>query len=264
VVISSAEVRRYVLDEGTGHPVLFLHGLGGSWRDWEPQLDTFSADFRVVVPEHRGHGRSDRPLGRYSTALFARDVARLCHLLAIEHSYVVGLSMGGMVAQHLALESPGLVDALVIADTSARVDPAVRPLLLGAVPTIRQDGMGLVQELSRSMAEAADYGTRADLMRNNLREASGNDPYAYSNALIALVEHDLLEQLPSLRVPTLILRGEHDPLAGQEGIQELAKAIDSSESVTISDAGHLANIDQPEHFDQAVRGFLERHRCPRS
>lgn len=254
-------IRLNVLDEGHGHPILFLHGLGGSWRDWEPQLDTFSTDFRVVVPEHRGHGRSDRPLGRYSTAHFADDVARLCDVLAIRHAFVVGLSMGGMIAQHLALDNPGLVDALVLADTSARVDPAMQPVLLAAVPTIRQDGMGLVHELSKSMAEGATYGARPDLMRNNLREASGNDPYCYANSVVALVEHDVSGRLPSLDVPTLVLRGEHDPLASGEGMDELVTAIPGAASLTIPDAGHVANLDQPERFDRAVLDFIQRHPC---
>ncbi|MGH7747469.1 MAG: alpha/beta fold hydrolase, partial [Candidatus Dormibacteria bacterium] len=77
-------IRLNVLDEGSGHPVLFLHGLGGSWRDWEPQLDSFSKRHRVIVPEHRGHGRSDRPLGEYSIARFAADIHTLCDVLSID------------------------------------------------------------------------------------------------------------------------------------------------------------------------------------
>jgi 3-oxoadipate enol-lactonase len=263
MLVDVGGVRLNVLDEGTGHPVVFLHGLGGSWRDWEPQLDTFSSEFRVVVPEHRGHGRSDRPLGRYSMARFAEDVAGLCRALGIDHSYLVGLSMGGMIAQEVALEHPGLVDAVVLADTSGRIDPAVKPMLLGAVPMIRQDGMGLVQELGKSMAEAVAYGTRPDLIRNNLREASGNDPYTYANSVLALVAHDVVDRLPSLRVPTLVLRGEHDPLVGSEGMDELAAAIAGSESATVAGAGHLVNLDQPGRFDAVVLDFLERNRCQR-
>ncbi len=261
MLIDVGGIRLNVLDEGSGHAVLFLHGLGGSWRDWEPQLDSFSSDFRVVVPELRGHGRSDRPLGRYSMAGFADDVARLCEGLGIGHAFVVGLSMGGMVAQHLALDHPELVDTLVLADTSARIDEVVQPGLLGAVPTIRQDGMGLVLELSKSMAATATCSARPDLLRNNLREASGNDPYVYANCLIALVEHDVLDRLPSLDVPTLVLRGEHDPLADGRGMDELAGAIPRSQSLTIPEAGHLVNLDQPERFDEAVRDFFKRHPC---
>jgi 3-oxoadipate enol-lactonase len=261
VLIDVGGIRLNVLDEGTGHPVLFLHGLGGSWRDWEPQLDTFSSDYRVVVPEHRGHGRSDRPLGRYSTARFADDVALLCEGLGIGHAFVVGLSMGGMIGQHLALEHPHLVDALVLADTSARVDPGVQSMLVAAVPTIRQDGMGLVHDLSKSMSQNAAYGARPDLLRNNLREASGNDPYSYANSLIALVEHDVRDRLPSLNIPTLVLRGEHDPLASGDGMDELVGAIPNSKSLIIPEAGHLSNLDQPERFDEAVRDFFRRHPC---
>ena len=265
MLIDIEGIRLNVLDEGAGHPVLFLHGLGGSWRDWEPQLDSFSRQYRVIVPEHRGHGRSDRPLGRYSIARFAVDMAMLCGRLDIDHCYVVGLSMGGMIAQHLGLIHPELVDALVLADTSGSVDSSTGELLRAAVAGIRQDGMAIVQTLAESaMGNAAGaFGMRPDLIRNNLRESSGNDPYAYANALLALTEHDLSDQLGMLRVPTLVLRGEHDPLAGAEGTVELAEAIPGAQLVTIAAAGHLANLDQPDEFDRLVKEFFTRHPCPR-
>jgi 3-oxoadipate enol-lactonase len=257
-------IRLNVLDEGTGHPVLFLHGLGGSWRDWEPQLDSFSGQFRVIVPEHRGHGRSDRPLGRYSMARFAADMDMLCRTLEIDHCYVVGLSMGGMIAQHLALARPDLVDALVLADTTGSVDSSTGELLRGAVGGIRQNGMAIVQILAESsMGDASSaVGMRPDLIRNNLRESSGNDPYAYANALWALTEHDLTGQLAMLRAPTLVLRGEHDPLVGEEGAVALAEAIPGAQLVTVAAAGHLVNLDQPDEFDRLVKEFFTRHPCP--
>jgi pimeloyl-ACP methyl ester carboxylesterase len=152
-------VRLNVLNEGSGHPVLFLHGLGGCWRDWEPQLDSFSEEFRVIVPEHRGHGRSDRPLGHYSMSRFAADIRTVCGLLDIDHTYVVGLSMGGMIAQWLALDYPELVDALVLADTVGRMDSPTQELLRGTVPTIRQDGLGIVQMRSPSACVPIWFGT---------------------------------------------------------------------------------------------------------
>jgi 3-oxoadipate enol-lactonase len=263
VLIDIDGIRLNVLDEGTGHPVLFLHGLGGSWRDWEPQLDSFSRQYRVIVPEHRGHGRSDRPLGRYSIARFAADVDMLCRRLDIDHCYVVGLSMGGMIAQHLGLARPELVDALVLADTSASVDSSTGELLRGVVAGIRQDGMAIVQTLAESLMGNAlsAVGLRPDLVRNNLRESSGNDPYAYANALWALTEHDLSDQLAMLRPPTLVLRGEHDPLVDEKGMVELAEAIPSAEFVTVAAAGHLVNLDQPDEFDRLVKEFFARHPC---
>ncbi len=253
-------IRLNVIEEGAGHPVLFLHGLGGSWRDWEPQLDSFSGHWRAIVPEHRGHGRSDRPLGRYSMARFAADIDRLCRVLDIDHCFVVGLSMGGMIAQHLALTRPDLVDALVLADTSASVDSSSAELLRSVVAGIRQDGMAVVQTLAEaSMRNASSaVGIRPELIRNNLRESSGNDPYAYASALWALTEHDLSDQLAMLRAPTLVLRGEHDPLVSENAAVELTAAIPGAQMVTIPAAGHLVNLDQPAEFDRLVTDFFTR------
>ncbi len=252
-----------VIDEGTGHPVLFLHGLGGCWRDWEPQLETLTANFRCVVPEFRGHGRSDRPLGRYSTALFADDVAGLCSELGLSHAYVVGLSMGGMVAQTLAVEHPGLVDGLVLADTTSHVGADAADALRGALPLIREQGMALVQAFAASAmaADEALSGGSPTIRRNNLRESSGNDPLAYASSLQALIEHPELEGLGHLQVPTLVLRGEHDVLAGEDGARELADAIPGAEFAVIPGAGHLANLDQPARFDALCQDFVARHPC---
>ena len=105
-------VRLNVLDEGTGQAVVFLHGLGGCWHDWEPQVETWRTDHRVIVIEHRGHGRSDRAPGPYSTDVFAADALAVLRHLGVDHAHVVGLSMGGMIAHKLAVAAPDVVDTL--------------------------------------------------------------------------------------------------------------------------------------------------------
>ena len=254
-------IRINVIDEGTGHPVLFLHGLGGCWRDWEPRLNTISSEYRCVVPEHRGHGRSDRPLGRYSVARFASDAAALCEVLGISHTYVVGLSMGGMIGQTLATDHPELVEALVLADTTSHVAADAAEALRAAVPLIREEGMALVQSFAEATAASGTSASPSPLLRNNVRESSGNDPWAYASSLLALIEHQAPEGLHHMKVPTLVVRGEHDGLAGQDGAQELADAIPGAELEVIEGAGHLSNLDQPERFDRLVTEFLVRHPC---
>src|SRR5215203_4703999 len=106
-----------VIDEGEGAAVLFLHGLGGCWRDWAPQVDSLSDRYRVIVVEHRGHGRSEATGGRFTTGLFADDAVALCRQIGVPRAHAVGLSMGGLIAQAVALAHPGFVDALVLCGT---------------------------------------------------------------------------------------------------------------------------------------------------
>ena len=143
-------VRLNVLDEGTGQAIVFLHGLGGCWRDWEPQVESWRTDHRVLVIEHRGHGRSDRVPGPYSTDQFAVDALAACRHLGVDHAYVVGLSMGGMIAQKMALADPGFVDALVLCDTFLRTGSAGVAGLRMAAGLVRAEGLGALATLMRS------------------------------------------------------------------------------------------------------------------
>lgn len=113
--------RLHVSGQASGHPILFLHGMGCDGTDWEPQFDAFGDRFRVVAIDHRGHGRSDRDVGEgYSIAGFAADALRVMDLLDIDMAHVVGLSMGGMIAQQLAITAPERVCSLSLMDTFSK------------------------------------------------------------------------------------------------------------------------------------------------
>ena len=102
------DIRLYYEDFGEGEPLLFIHGLGSSTRDWENQVRYFSDRYRVVVPDLRGHGNSEKPPGPYSIPLFADDIAELITTLDLAPTHVVGLSLGGFVASQLAVERAGV------------------------------------------------------------------------------------------------------------------------------------------------------------
>ncbi|HEX8803664.1 MAG TPA: alpha/beta fold hydrolase [Acidimicrobiales bacterium] len=260
-------VRINVLDEGEGHPVLFLHGLGGCWRDWEPQLDRLADRYRCVAIEHRGHGRSEATTGRYSTALFAADAVAVCRDLGIEHAHVVGLSMGGLVAQHVALAAPDLVDALVLCDTGAWMPPPMAAALLGIAAEVQEKGFadsrGVVTTSALAWAEHT-LAHHPELVRSNQRETEGTDPDVWANAARAVTEHDTRADLPAITAPTLLVWGEEDRLIPVEpAATQLRDGLPASELVVVPDAGHLVNLEQPEAFDRALTAFLDAHPCGR-
>lgn len=253
-------VRLNVLDEGEGPVVLFLHGLGGCWRDWAPQLDALRDRYRCIVVEHRGHGRSEATTGAYSTRLFAADAVRLCELLGVERAHVVGLSMGGMIAQHVAIEAPELVDHLVLADT-ATVMPALvvdgfKDYARGVRDNGHEDSHGVVPEFSPAWSQHV-LAKNPQVVRDNSRETEGTDPEVWFRSAIAVADHDTSDRLGDITAPTLLVWGAEDLLVPADLLAPpLLEGIVGSRLVRLPDAGHLCNLDQPEAFNDLVTGFL--------
>jgi len=251
-----------VIDEGEGDTILFLHGLGGSWRDWTPQVDDFRDTHRVVVVEHRGHGRShlgDEPL---STARFAADALDVCRGLGVDRAHVVGLSMGGLIAQQVALTAPpGFVDTLTLCDTGAYMPERMGAVLLAMAEGVRAAGgmpvtRGVVPADDPAWARAT-LADHPETYRDSQREAQGNDPEAWARAARAVAEHDTRADLGRITVPTLLVYGEEDRLIRPDKASPpLLAGLPDVEMLIVPDAGHLVNLEQVTVFDAALRRFF--------
>lgn len=250
-----------MLDEGEGPTVLFLHGLGGTWRDWEPQLDDLSADHRCIVVEHRGHGRSEATRGELTTRLFARDAAAVCAELGVERTHVVGLSMGGMIAQWLTIDHPELVESLTVADSGAYMPSAAAEFLAAWAVSVRDDGMtdsrGVVPEQSPAWSDVT-LRERSHIARNNMREAESMDPDVWARAALAVARHDTRALLGQITAPVLLVYGADDRLVSVDNAEPLQKGIPHAELHVLLDAGHTCNLEQPEAFDALLRDFWRR------
>jgi 3-oxoadipate enol-lactonase len=257
-------IKLNVVEEGDGHPLLFLHGLGGSWRDWEPQLDTLSDRYRCIAIDHRGHGRSERTGGSFSIELFARDAAAVLGALGIDHAYVCGLSMGGMIAQALSLDHPHLVDAVVLADTAARTDPAMGQMMAAAAEMVRSQGLeqtvAMYEPLTWSEATRTE---RPKVVRDFRRDFGGNDPECFAKSMAAIAAMDHVPRLSGLKPPALVVWGEHDGLTPREHTDVLVEAIGGAELVQIDGAAHMTNVEDPRAFNEAITAFFDRHHCTR-
>jgi pimeloyl-ACP methyl ester carboxylesterase len=252
-----------VIDEGSGPAVLFLHGLGGCWRDWAPQVDSLSDRYRVIVVEHRGHGRSEATGGHVDTGLFAADAVAVCRQIGVTRAHVVGLSMGGLIAQVVAIDHPELVDTLVLCDTGARLGGPAAEVFRAMVDQVRDDGFpdshGLVTSSSAAWS-ARTLAERPGVVRDNQRETEGTDPQAWAKAARAVLAHDRRHDLHRVTAPTLVLYGAEDGLIPADVASPgLLRRLPNAELVVIPDAGHLPNLEQPEAFDAAITGWFERH-----
>jgi 3-oxoadipate enol-lactonase len=251
------------LDEGRGDPaVLFVHGFPFRASMWEPQLPVVvGAGRRALAPDLPGFGDSDVPADRssYSIDRYADLVAALAGDLGLGRVVLVGLSMGGYVALAVARRHPGVLAGLVLADTrpdpdtpegrQGRTDQQARVTEAGQVAPF-VDGL-----LDRILAEG---GSRRAEVRARLGEMMRNTaPAGWVGALEAMKQRsDQTDLLPQVAVPALVVVGESDALAPLEVAEGMAKAIPGARLEVVPDAGHVANLENPEAFNRALAGFL--------
>jgi 3-oxoadipate enol-lactonase len=247
---------------GQGPLVVFLHGIGGHRRNWAAQLAHFSRRCCALAWDARGYGDSDDSPQPLTFGDFAEDLRRLLDHLGVARAHLVGLSMGGMIAQDFAARYPQRVATLALVDTSAGLGAAsaavreeflarrLRPLEQGLTPA--DIAPAVVEVLvARNAPEAVRAMMRASMAA--LRVES------YKQALQAIVTTDFRAVLPRISVPTLVIVGEEDAVTPPAEAEFLAEHIPGAELVTIPGAGHLTNLEAPETFNTILEAFLDRH-----
>jgi pimeloyl-ACP methyl ester carboxylesterase len=243
---------------GQGDPIVFIHGLGSSTRDWEYQIEYFSKRYQIVIFDIRGHGKSDKPAGPYSIHLFARDTAELIKALDIVPSHVVGISLGGMIALQLAANEPELVRSLVVVNSGSEM--VVRTMkerlaVLQRFIIVRLLGMRKMGEVLGDRLFPKQE--QRELRRTFADRWAENDPRAYREALRAIIGWSLTEQLHRIECPTLVVAAEDD-YTPMEAKMPLVNGIKQAELVVIENSRHGTPVDQPEEFNKVLSTFLER------
>jgi pimeloyl-ACP methyl ester carboxylesterase len=243
---------------GRGAPLVLISGLGGKGTSWRPFLQAAASQFSVITHDVRGAGETAPLDGPISIRDLARDVARLLDHLGLERAPVMGRSMGGMIAQELALLAPERVEKLVLVSTSGRVDPHLAAVFrhwaqmaeAGVPASIRHRESMLWCLGSAAMRNAA-------LVEPYLRaKLTGDRPRDYAHQARACAAHDALDRLAGLDVPTLIVAGTDDRLTPTPHAESLAKKIPAAQLAFISEAGHMAYLEAPDAFAREVMRFL--------
>lgn len=250
----------YTLDGPEGAPVVALsHSLATTLAMWDPQMPALTARYRVLRYDTRGHGGTEAPAGAYSLDLLADDAAALLRALGIARTHWVGLSMGGMIGQTLALKRSGLVASLALCDTSSRVPPEARPTWADRIRTAETQGMEpLVEPTIGRWFTPGFVASRPDTVEPVRAMIRGTSPRGYVGCCHAISALDLTDRLGAIAVPTVVVVGEEDqgtPVAASRAIQE---RIPGAELVVLKSASHLSNVEQPEAFTSVLTSFLAR------
>jgi pimeloyl-ACP methyl ester carboxylesterase len=248
-------IRLYYEIHGAGQPLVLIHGLGSSTRDWEAQVPEFSQSYHVITFDLRGHGQSDKPTGPYHVAMFAADLADLLQTLGIGAAHVVGLSLGGAVAFQFALDYPERVKTLTIVNSAPTLgDPAyAQQEIERRIGIVRQLGMrAMGQALSANLFPGPE---QASLRETFVERWAENDPEAYIHATRSMLGWDVTDRLSALRCPTLVIAADQDysPIDVKEAY---VKLIPDAQLVVIADAHHAVPMEQPEQFNTVLRRFM--------
>ena len=241
--------------EGDGPAVLFLHGLGGSHDDWFRQLPAFATHYRVIAPDLRGFGASERQ-EPFTIQQHARDAAALLEALGAPRAHVVGLSMGGAVATELALSRPELVAGLVLANTAPEFELRTwqrRYMGFSRLLLALLLGVGGVARLFGKAVLPAPHHERLRLRL--LERASHTSRWVYIASLRALTRWSAEDRLDRILAPTLVIGAEHDYTDIHEKRRWAAK-IPDARVVMIPGSRHRSELDSPDTFNAVVQEFL--------
>lgn len=261
-------VRLHVVEQGApaGDPVLWLQGLNAPASAWAVQLAHFSQGHRNVAPDARGVGQSDAPEGPYTTRQMAGDALCVLDALRVERAHVVGLSLGGAVAQELALLHPERVRSVALLATFAAQDPRGRGLLEAwralyplatTAPSLREAWEKQAYAwLFTDRYWRNEAGIRAAL--RFAREQPMQKVEGFLGQVDAALSHDARDRLPQLRLPTAVVHGALDQLSPLANAEELGRLIPQTEVTIVPEVGHAVNLEAQRVVNTALRRLWTR------
>ena len=242
-------------------PIVLVHGLGYARWGWEPVVDRLAEHRRVILFDNRGIGDSDVPEGPYTSAQMAGDVAAVVDATGADRVQLVGASLGGMIAQHVALARPDLVDRLVLVATTAggavaHPLPGATQQLLARMPTM--DPTEALQAAVDNALGAVAGDRRRALVERSMghRLALPQDPAGWQAQAHAGTTHDLGERVGEIRCPTLVLHGTEDAVVDPRNADVLGRLLPDVRVTWVPGGGHLWFWEQPDVFVDEVTTFL--------
>lgn len=246
-------------ERGQGETLLFLHGIGGNRRNWDGELAYFGRDFHAVAMDFRGYGDSDGLGEGFEFTDFVTDVTNVLDTLGARKAHIVGLSMGGLVAQALYNRAPERVASLALVACRAANEPVLPPARREAfirerLDPLREGGSeALAISLASKLLGSASSAHSREQVMDSLRKVR---PEAYFKIMEARMNVQPMLEPSNIRVPTLVVGSDEDQVAPLEQMRALAQAVNGARLCEIGGAGHLINLEKPQEFQLALRDFL--------
>lgn len=244
--------------EGSGPWLTMSHSLACDLHMWDPQMPALKK-FKVLRFDTRGHGQSGAPAGDYTLEQMADDVKGLLDGLGIKQTHWAGLSMGGMIGQAFALKYPGVFQSMVLADTTSRRPPDAAKMWADRIQTAQTKGMDALVEGTLARWFTEPYrNSRKDVMQR-IGDGIRTTPVAgFAGCCHAISKIDYLDRLKEIKVPALVMVGEHDHGTPPEAARIIQQNLPGSELKIIPSAAHLSNIEQADEFNKNLTAFYDR------
>lgn len=237
-----------------GAPIVFANSLGTDMRLWDPIIPLLPKGLRIIRYDMRGHGKSDCPEGPYSMGALVRDAEGLLEHLNVNNCLFVGLSIGGMIAQGLAVKRLDLIRAMVLSNTAAKIGHP--PMWADRMDRVANEGLeSMVDEVmarwfSKSFLTSPSFQTYRDMFLSQPQKG-------YIGCCAAISGTDFFTPTSGLRLPTLGIAGSEDGSTPPDLVRETVDLIPGSKFQIIRKAGHLPCVEQPEIFASHLNDFIK-------
>ena len=249
----------YELSGKKGAPIVILsHSLAFSLLMWNPQMEALNPHFQVLRYDIRGNGGSDAPSGAYTLELLGNDVIKLLDALNINKVHFVGLSIGGMIGQSLALNHAYRLRSLALCDTAPIIPQEAQPIWQERINKVLSKGMEALLDETMERWFTPTLLRKGSPMLDIIRKQILDTPVkGYIGCAEAIRKLNYLDRLSEIKMPTVIMVGEDDPGTPVSASEAMHKRISNSKLVILPSSRHLSNVEQTEAFNSALLNFLK-------
>ena len=252
--------------EGQGEPLIMISGFSSAKNDWRFQTRSFKKYYRTITFDNRGVGKSDKPTGPYTMKMMANDTIGLMDHLGIEKAHVLGISMGGMIAQELAINHPERVDKLVLASTLARWDEtsgftseASKRLetFLRSIPNEVEIQRGVDTTIDLTLNKRFYRILAVPLMKIMIRLYDTSALNGLVEQRDAILAHDTADRLRLIKAPTLVITGTNDRLIKPISSEVIANLVPKAKLIKVEGGSHGVIVEMRSKFNKEVLNFLK-------
>jgi 3-oxoadipate enol-lactonase len=250
----------HAVEAGSGPALVFMHALGWDHRQWSREILRYQDRYRVIAADTRGHGGSSKPAGPYSLSGFADEWQAMLDGLNIESACLVGLSLGGMIAQYMALKQPERVAALVLISTVCHFGPDVRAAMEKRITINRESGAQAAAEaVAKTLFTEEFCESEKEFLKTFYSWRVEQPQQCIIDSIRSTFDLDTCEELSSLKMPCLVVVGSRDAATPPAAVAGLTQNLSHARLEIVEGAGHLLTIERPQEFANILDSFLALH-----